>query len=171
MVSLVTDIGSLAGMNKQGNGFTLIEILVVMVIILIVTTIAVLSIGDAGRAREVRYNAENIITRLQYAEEYAILTPALLQFSADEHGYTFSVLSSQKQSDGAITSSWVPPKPHILAAQHMPSYMTLSLNHPVIINTNGSLTPFVLKVQVVGEKNYDEITGNAAGQLTLTGKP
>lgn len=156
--------------TKATKAFTLIEILVVMIIIIIVTTVAVLAIGDAGRFRKAQYHLTELVSLLQYAEQYAILTPAELQFQAKNNTYTFQELIVTQGSNGIYTHHWQAISHALFNNGELSPDIRLSLTAPVFIHTNGNITPFTLTAHIRGESHYFVIQGNSAGNLTLTEK-
>ena len=159
--------------KKRGSlsAFTLIEVLVVMIIILIVTTIAVLAIGDAGRSQRAEYFAQNIMSLLSYAENYAILKPSTLKFEIQNTQYRFSEFTyTQDKNTLKLISAWKNPTDNLLQPQTLPNYVNAHLSNPILIGANGNLTPFTLTLSVPRETERYIITGNAAGNIAFAKK-
>lgn len=152
-------------MGNRSQGFTLIEILVVMVIISIITTVAMLSTGQ-NKTKAVENFVNDFTQSLNLAEEQAMLAPAMLGLTFD--GKTWGFAAREK-------SNWVPWSQEGLHARDIPngvavqfdSTQTSNATTPsIIISANGDLTPFTLYVGKAGEKPSVKIEGNADGTLT-----
>ena len=160
-------------LKKRPQGFTLIEVLVVLIIISIIITVAVLAIGDGGRGRKAKYLAEEITTLISYAEQYAILHPANLRLQISAGHYGFKELVVIPNDDGEVTYRWRTPKNRLLVNKPIPSYMTMKINNPltdsnsILINSNGTISPFKFKISVANEQTYYLITGLTNGQVSM----
>ena len=69
--------------HKKDDGFTLVELLVVLFIISMMLKISFLATGDWGKQRKVRAETEQILEVLHYAQSYALLYPARLRLKID----------------------------------------------------------------------------------------
>ena len=159
--------------KKGAEGFTLIELLVVLFIIAIITSVAVLALGDMGRSRKAQYFVEQLQSTLAYAQDYAVTQPTTILFQLNNHDYQFNKLHMTAHRDGSLSYAWQPLQD---SAYHdsIPSYLTLSLASATLntiqINSNGTMTPFTLRVSISGEQTYYVLTGNEAGAMHFTKK-
>lgn len=86
-------------LRPQTDGFTLIEILVVVVILAVVSVAVMLSTDAIGGARQLAQEADRVHALLGYACEQAELTGREIGLSMNRKGYRFSRLDH---------SDWVP---------------------------------------------------------------
>ena len=141
----------------RANGFTLIEILVVLVIIGIVVAAATLAISKFPRGQDARTTANILRARLLAAEEQAVVQSVSLGFAVSQTGYQFYQLNTQ--ADG--TSTWqVITTPATFTFQKWPMFLSIQLDLPptpnvlitnnfpaqpnVVFDPSGGVTPFIL---------------------------
>jgi general secretion pathway protein H len=164
--------------NHREAGYTLVEILVVILIISIVTSVGLLSIRHNDNKRLESY-ANELIQRLTFAEEQAMLQPVIIGFVMNEKHFQFVRLQSSANHD-----SWEPMVDRILGEQAIPDDMAWRLEvkqsdsqltdkqesaHPqVVISTNGDITPFTLYIGMKGQKPRYAVIGQADGSVTQT---
>lgn len=160
------------------NGYTLIEILIVLFIISIVTSMAFLTIGS-NENRQLESFANELTQILTLAEEQAMLQPSVLGLSLNEHSFQFASYDSVTDEK---TKVWTPLQDKLLGRQRIPRGVALSVevgekrtgsvqesekNNPqIIISTNGDITPFTIYVGKPGEKPRYAIRGDADGSVT-----
>ena len=104
-------------LNKQ-QGFTLIEVLVVVLLIVIVVGMVGLKIGgDEGRA--VRQEADRLSVLLQSAQQEAILQGKVLALALGDEGYEFQGLNDKRKfsalNDPVLRPRELPPAMSILS--------------------------------------------------------
>lgn len=75
-------------MSKQ-QGFSLIEILVVLVIISIMFSVATLNVGDFGRHYFYRFQLEELANKVNQLREQAVLSNQIYSFQLDENQISF----------------------------------------------------------------------------------
>ena len=75
--------------SDHQDGFTLIEVLVVLVIVAIVTAVVVLAFGDFGRGRTEKIRVETFARMIRAAQSQAIITPTILGLTLTSNGYVF----------------------------------------------------------------------------------
>jgi len=160
----------------KADGYTLIEILVVLFIISIVTSIALLSIGR-NQNKHLESFANDLSQMLTLAEEQAMLQPAVLGLSLRDNQLAFY---SYQPAVGDKKSSWLPVDEKSLAKRSIPDDIEVSVDTgaesssdqavsstpQIFISTNGDLTPFKIYVGKKGEKPRYMIKGDADGNIT-----
>jgi len=168
-------------MPKVKNGFTLIEVMVVLIIIGIVTTFAVLAIGDAGQGRRIQAFASKLTHTIQLAQEQAILQHTVIGLQFSSNGYQFYRYdkSQQKNQWQPLTTS------SLFAFQKTPDYIELNikidektilptdvlgkLSSPtIVLSSNGNITPFILKLGKRDELPLYQISGKFSGQVNFS---
>ncbi len=164
---------------RQTQGFTLIEILVVLFIISIVTTVALLSISR-NENTQIESFANELTQSLTLAEEQAMLQPVVLGLALDGKSFQFTSLET---TGAEKKKAWVPMEDNVLGKHNIPSNLEVSIkvgdaskedadedeNHDkpkVIISTNGDITPFSIYVGKKGQLPRYVITGDADGNVT-----
>jgi general secretion pathway protein H len=123
---------------SKTQGFTLIEILVVLLIIGITISFALLAFGDFGEKRRIITKAEEFSQYIKVIQQQAILeaTPYAIQI----HPKNFTVLRFKK-------SNWqLVPAKAIFRHATFPDGMVAHLtpNTMIVINPSGNITPFQL---------------------------
>lgn len=143
------------------QGFTLIEILVVIFIISIVTSVALLTISHNDN-RQLESFTRELMQSLTLAEEKAMLEPAVLGVTLDKQSWQFS---SFQPAAGKNKAAW-------LDAQHLviPSNIDVSIDSKaipqIVISTNGDITPFTIYIARKGKAPRYAITGDANGNIS-----
>lgn len=163
--------------NRQA-GFTLIEVLIVILIISIVTGVSLLTL-NRNENREIEAFANELTQMVSLAEEQAMLEPKVLGISFEGDDVQFHSLLTEKESKKQI---WQPLNDRILGTYTIPANVQLSLQvagneikleadgeerkvPPIVISTNGGMTPFILYVGKKGEKPRFAITADADGNV------
>jgi general secretion pathway protein H len=164
-------------MKKHVRGFTLIELLVVIFIISIVTTVTLMTISR-NENRDMETFSNELTQMVSLAEEQAMLEPGVLGIAIANHSIQFKGLIKDEESK---KSNWVALDDHVLNTFTIPQNIQVSLqvsgNHidlskqdhdvpPIIISTNGGVTPFVMYVGKAGQKPRYAITADADGNVT-----
>jgi general secretion pathway protein H len=152
---------------RRGEGFTLIEILVVLFIISIVTTVALLSISR-NENRQLETFTNELTQMLTLAEEQAMLQPTVMGLAFKSSSLQFS----------RYESSWEPWQGASLGKRKVPDNIELKLEvanqkidaanktPQIIISTNGDVTPFTIYIGKKGAKPRYAVIGDADGQIT-----
>ena len=156
------------------DGYTLIEILIVLFIISIVTSLALLNISHNENKHLESFTGE-LTQMLTLAQEQAMLQPEVLGFLLKDRDFQFASLQSKGSEQ---QTSWMPLEGSQLGLHHLPNDIQLRIemgdgvsatsqqNPKIIISTNGEVTPFAIYVSKIGEKPRYVITGTADGNIT-----
>lgn len=81
------------------QGFTLLELMVVVVLIGIVLTFAVGSVGDGGRRDRIQHEAQRLASLVELVGEESVLQSAIIGLRFSENGYEF-MRHQEKQWQG-----------------------------------------------------------------------
>lgn len=161
--------------RAETNGYTLIEILVVIFIISIVTSVALLSIRQ-NENKQMETFANELTQAMQLAEEQAMLQPMVMGLSLNDNSFQFSSYLKDEKN-----TNWIPLDDSALGKHRIPRNIQLGVevasqkndadkekkNIPqIIISTNGDITPFVIYVGKKGQKPRYAIKGDADGSIT-----
>ncbi|KTC73470.1 Tfp pilus assembly protein FimT [Legionella bozemanae] len=159
---------SVAKVPKRSNqGFTLIEILIVLVIIGITFGFALLAFGDFGESRRILFSAEQLVNTLRLAQQQAILGTNTLGLRIDNNGYQVFQLYNNAQwkpiSDkGVFKMTYFPQDTRIILKT---SNSTPAGVPPVIIFASGDMTPFTLSFGSKQDNNLALLIGKRNGEL------
>lgn len=171
------------GTPSHTQGFTLIEILVVLVIISIVTAVAVLSLGTLAGDSAARRSAERLAALTDLASQQAVMRSEQYGLRISPHGYEFLLYDGGRWS--AVQDD------HLLRARHLGSGVTLALklegtdisfpakakrDHlgsgsggfakgqnlkpQVLLLSSGEVTPFTITISGNDGKTPYRVTGN-----------
>ncbi len=167
--------------RSHAAGFTLIEVLIVILIISIVTTVAMLTISH-NENRQLQTFASELTQIVSLAEEQALLQPQELGINIADADIEFKSLLRDEKTK---TSSWQPLEDEILKPYAIPSNFQISLEMsgapvkenkdnekddkppvpPIIISTNGGVTPFVMYIGLKGQPPKYAIIADADGNV------
>lgn len=166
--------------RRSTQGFTLIEILVVIFIMSIVTSVALFSISR-NENRQLESFAKELVQTVTLAQEQAMLQPSVLGLSIEKHGYQFAAyhLAENKKKN-----SWSPLQDHLLGMHDIPGNIALTVEvggqkiareeseddvahvPQIVISTNGDITPFTIYVGKKGQSPRYMIKGDVDGTIT-----
>ncbi|MFZ2314124.1 MAG: type II secretion system minor pseudopilin GspH [Gammaproteobacteria bacterium] len=164
--------------RRSTQGFTLIEILVVLFIISIVTSVALLSISR-NQNKQLESFTNELTQIVSLAEEQAMLQPIVLGLSL--HGQTFQFATLKNDVTADKKNKWTLFQDTILGKQAIPEDIQVGVevgnqlassdeadktNPQIIISTNGDITPFTIYIGKRGEKPRYMITGDADGNVS-----
>jgi len=150
------------------NGYTLIEILIVVVIISITTAFAVLAFGDFGSSRRLLLSAEQFTSYLSLIQQQAILENKPFGLTIEKNAY-------QAYRFNAQTTWQILSQPSVFHKQFFPStaIVTLDASTPpqttpqIIVLSSGDLTPFSLRLSTAKKEPIATIRGYFDGRITL----
>lgn len=143
--------------RRAADGFTLVEMLIVLAIIGVSASMVVLSVGSVTRAPSVESEARRLATHLQAAADDAMLGDRTIAFTVEAHGYGFATVSGKEmvaRTDPAMAF-------HTLPAGMV---VTLDVKPPVILGVDGSGQPMSAVLESGKQKwivTYDGMTATA----------
>ena len=143
--------------GRASQGFTLVEMLIVLVIIGIASSVVALSVGSLTRAPSVEAEARRLATHLQAAADDAMLGDRTIAFTVEPHGYGFATANGKElvaRTDPALAF-------HTLPAGMV---VTLDVKPPVILGVDGSGQPMSAIVESGKQRwivTYDGMTATA----------
>ncbi|WP_082650380.1 type II secretion system minor pseudopilin GspH [Legionella parisiensis] len=154
-------------LKKSNQGFTLIEILIVLVIIGITFGFALLAFGDFGEGRRILFSAEQLVNTLRLAQQQAILGTSTLGLRIDNNGYQVFQLYNNTQwkpiSDkGVFKMTYFPQDTRIILKT---TNSTPAGVPPIIISASGDMTPFTLSFGSKQDTNLALLIGKHNGEL------
>jgi general secretion pathway protein H len=150
-------------MKTKHNGYTLIEILVVLLIISIVTSVAMLNIGQ-NKNKQLETFANELTQIVTLAEEQAMLQPMVLGLSFNERSMQFS----------SFKNTWRPLQDAQFSKHGIPNNIQINVQGgaksgpEIIISSNGDITPFTIYLSQKGKEPRYVIKGEADGTVTNT---
>lgn len=149
--------------NLKKNGFTLIEILVVIFIIALTASIVLLK-GINTFTLTAKSSAARLLNVFQLAEFEAIIQGETLAFEYNSSGYRFLLF---QENNMGINGEWVPVlNNRYLKYYPLPSRITLDVDQKILIFPSGELSPFVIKI-LSGNQTQYELTGEENGTLKM----
>ena len=157
--------------NEQG--FTLLELLVVLLIVGIIVSFAGLSIGQRS-SRVVHDEAERLNGLFQMASDEAVMDGRELAVEFAKDGYRFLELNQDNkwvsvEKDNLFRERELPPDIKLdLVIEGAEASFKDKKNLPkVFVLSSGELTPFKLTLSVEGEQPY-VLQGTSDGKLSLS---
>lgn len=158
--------------HPHRNGFTLIEILIVMVIISIVSGVAALTI-NSNQHKQFETAAAKIANLVTLAEQEAMLRPATIGVAFTSDAFQFFVYQQDEKTKQFV---WQPLSDSALKKHTLPSHTHITLKTEnknvaadgephIIITQSGDITPFVILIGKTGDAPYYQISGKANGEV------
>jgi general secretion pathway protein H len=142
------------------QGFTLIEILIVLVIIGISFSFALLAFGDFGKSRQAQSTAEQVKNMIQYFREQAIIESS--NFTINIRNRSYQVSRADANAEGKLPSS-----PQISSGTFSKDISLSPATSFIEIHSSGSITPFTLTFGTPSHPRVVNLIGDANGQLKL----
>lgn len=149
--------------SKQA-AFTLIELLVVIVIASIILTFAIVSFGDFGSDKKIRFSAKQLQHLMQLAKQQALLENATYAVKINKHHYQFLKYSDNNWQIMARTK---PFTPHQFPTYSSVKLLSNSTQNLVIIHSSGEISPFKLSFYNRNHSAVTHLNLSSDGQLKL----
>lgn len=146
--------------NAVQNGFTLIEILVVLVIMGSMAALAVFTMGGSSQQRELEVQAQDLYLRMQVMSEQAVLNNMEAGLVIEADSYQFVVFDDKAQA-------WKASPERLFQAQALPTWLSVDtivdadgprlmsknkiLRPDVVFFSSGESTAFELELMVKGQ--------------------
>ncbi len=164
-------------LHNKINGFTLIEIMVVIVIISVILSFAMLSVGDGGQARKLEQESQRLASLLTLASQEAIMQSKEMGISFNQNGYSFYVLREHKWQILTVRND-------IFRSRILPLGMQVEIHvegEPIVLDkeanntpqllllSSGEFTPFT--VTFIAESDITlryQLTGTVTGAISIT---
>lgn len=159
-------------MNKRDQGFTLIELVVVMVIFAIIVTMATINFGDP-QVKRIKQSSNQIASLIQLAKEQAIFNSQDYAVSVWESGFAFYSLTE---------TGWIPVVgDRIFRSRDLPGDLRFDLyldgikviltqqdkkKPQVFITSDGEISPFRLEITDQRDWRY-QIEFNEIGEFEI----
>jgi len=180
--------------TKQQNGFTLIEILVVIAIMGIMLGLGMFSFGDGGLSDKLEQESNRLYSLIKLAQEEAILNSSELALEIDRDGYIFKQFVINEKTGKTewieIAGERIFRKRTLTAGIELDitienEELTLAENNSsavdeeesegeepirLLILSSGELSEFNLILRIGELEQYFEISGEGTGELQLERK-
>lgn len=177
----ISGTGTLRGKRRRAQGFTLLEILVVVVIIGVMATMAVLSIGDRALDDRMATEARRLQELLALAADEAVLQGTELGFIQTAEGFAFLALKdgawTRLEEGGALRARTL-PEPFFIELQVDGRRVApvdtrdarQELKPQVVLLSSGDATEFVLDLRARQHPAWYRLQGDVLGRMSLERK-
>lgn len=153
--------------SNKTNGFTLVEILVVVLIIGITIGFALLAFGDFGGSRRIIMSAEQFVNYVKFIQHEAIIESSTFGISLNNNGYQVLRFTN--------TNKWQKlPNRSVFQFQKFPANSIVEFtsnkkmsNPAIIINASGDMNEFKLNFSANKDKSIVYIYGKNNGDIAL----
>ncbi len=163
-------------MNYKINGFTLIEIMVVITIISVIISFVTLSIGDGNLAQKLNQESQRLAYLLTLASQEAVMQSKEMGVYFDADSYSFCDLQIETNSCTTckiITSNVFKPRNLPIGIQTevrvdgetILSNKTCKNMPQLLILSSGEFIPF--EIRLTADKLSYQLTGNLTGEITI----
>lgn len=162
-------------MRRQINGFTMIEILVVLVVVGLLAALAVANIGGNQQKREMENAVSQMFLLMQSASEQAVLDNSEIGLKLEEKQYRFLRFDD-------LTGEWVPMKDRMFRSYRYPEWLVVTdiieddlprlttdedQERPdIVFFSSGEVTPFEMEFTIGSDTDLlYRVFVNETGQL------
>ncbi|MEX0941848.1 MAG: type II secretion system minor pseudopilin GspH [Pseudomonadales bacterium] len=160
-------------MIRRAQGFTLIEILVVVFIVTILAGVTVMNLPQFARTGNLDTEARRIKVLLEMAREEALLQATELGFKPDKDGYLFFVYDEAAGRWSGMTERPFQPR-------QLDEAVTLALRvednefvlgdegrdmPPILLLSSGETTPFELTIGMRSGESSKTLVSDGIGEL------
>jgi general secretion pathway protein H len=109
-----------ATVSTSGQGFTLLEVLMVVLVVGIISSVVMLNVGTGGAERQLREESDRLFALLGQAGSEAVMQNQEFGLRVTDNGYTFLCLDEAKQR-------WAECRDNIFRAREIPEGLELRL--------------------------------------------
>lgn len=168
MLTLKLVTGMLDKMARKNNqGFTLIEMMIVLVIISITVSFAMLSFGDFGGKRRMRVNAEQFVHYVKLAQQQAVLETSTLGIAIDNNQYRLLRFSPLSNKWEPLNKSRLKPRTFSEKVFLDSPAIPHKKNSPdIIVQASGDITPFKIDLSTT-QTPMLSVIGNQQGEIVI----
>jgi general secretion pathway protein H len=147
----------MTGMRRFNNGFTMIEILVVLIVVGLLAALAVANLGGNQQKREMENAVSKMFLLMQTASEQAVLDNSEIGLKLGEQEYRFLRFEG-------ITGEWVPMKDRMFRNYQYPEWLVVTdiiednlprlttdeapLRPDIVFFSSGEITPFEMEFTI-----------------------
>lgn len=151
--------------SNQYQGFTLIEIMVVLFIFMMVLTmIAINTDFSITSQKRVENEAENIFAKIRIARQTAIFQHIPIRLTIEHKSYGFQkYIGNQKGTNW----EWI-SNDSLLQAQEIRNGWVFRLIGTIELYPNGRMSPFQLSIIDPKNKVHISIVGKSTGEMEIT---
>jgi len=157
----------------RNQGFTLIEIMVVLIIMGIVLSLVTLSVGNGGQT-QLQQEAQRLASLLTLASQEAILQAKEFGVAFTPEGYHFYEWQGQKwqalNNDDLFHLRTLPPTiQFIFYLESEPLQLEKKVDQPqLLLLSSGEFTPFEVRLMIKSNpQGYYQLTGNTLGRINI----
>lgn len=147
----------MTGMRRFNNGFTMIEILVVLIVVGLLAALAVANLGGNQQKREMENAVSKMFLLMQTASEQAVLDNSEIGLKLGEQEYRFLRFQD-------ITGEWVPMEGRMFRNYRYPEWLVVTdiiednlprlttdeapLRPDIVFFSSGEITPFEMEFTI-----------------------
>lgn len=152
------------GMRNKTQGFTLVEILVVVLIIGISLGFVLLSVGHFGQDQRLKLAADQFMQDLKFVQQQAILESSTLGIAVTKDSYQLLRFKPPHTWQAFTTKALLKQRSF---PQHTHAHFQgrLKAEPQIVIHSSGELDPFIL--QLSSSKKSIQIISQRNGNLAL----